>query len=454
MTAEDGAVEELAAFAAALEIGNLPVRVVEKARACLLYGASVGIAATPAPQPALAVRAGLQAGPSMATRFLDGAGCDEEEAAFANAVLFHARCQEDAHPAGHIGAVVLPAALATAEAVGASGADLIAGVVAGYEVGLRIGRDHAVDLSRRGFRTTSAYGVFAAAAAGARLRRLPAAAFANALALAASMASGLREFVEAGSEEFAYQAGVAARNGLLAARLAAAGATGSASALTGAAGFFAAFGGSGRFADRLTDGLGSVFEMEAVAFKPWPVCQFHRAIIAGLLDMRARLGGAQTELIEIRMHPSEADFWGVRFTGPFQRFPQAFMSAPFCAAVAWAHGEVGFAAMHVFDDDAVLDLIGRVRVVADESRPRYEPQLCVVLANGDEASWDATTSGRDFRLNWDAAVRFSKALCAEARVPGPLAAGLIEAAASIDTAVDARALTGAIRDAVRAATAR
>lgn len=228
MTAEDRAVEELAAFAAAMECQNLPLRIVEKARACLLYGASVGIAATPAPQPALAVRAGRQAGPSAATRFLDGAGCDEEEAAFANAVLFHARCQEDAHPAGHIGAVVLPAALATAEAVGASGADLIAGVVAGYKSGLRIGRDHAVDLSRRGFRTTPAYGVFAAAAAASRLRRLPAAALANALALAASMASGLREFVEAGSDEFAYQAGVAARNGMLAARLAAAGATGAA----------------------------------------------------------------------------------------------------------------------------------------------------------------------------------------------------------------------------------
>ena len=105
MTAEDRAVEELAAFAAAMECQNLPLRIVEKARACLLYGASVGIAATPAPQAALAVRAGRQAGPSAATRFLDGAGCDEEEAAFANAVLFHARCQEDAHPAGHIGAV-------------------------------------------------------------------------------------------------------------------------------------------------------------------------------------------------------------------------------------------------------------------------------------------------------------------------------------------------------------
>lgn len=454
MTAEVTAVEELATFAAALECQNLPPRIIEKARACLLYGASVGIAATPAPQPALAVRAGLQAGPSAATRFLDGASCDEEEAAFANAVLFHARCQEDAHPAGHIGAVVLPAALATAETVGASGADLIAGVVAGYEVGLRIGRDHAVNLSRRGFRTTSAYGLFAAAAAASRLRRLSAGGLGNALALAASMASGLREFVEAGSEEFAYQAGVAARNGLLAARLAAAGATGAASALTGAAGFFAAFGGSGRFADRLTDGLGSVFEMEAVAFKPWPVCQFHRASIAGLLSLRAQLRAAQAELIEIRMHPSEADFWGVRFTGPFQTFPQAFMSAPFCAALAWAHGEVGFAAMHVFDDDAVMKLIGRVHVIADEGRPRYEPHLRMVLANGDEVVWDGATHSTDFRLDWDAAVRFSNALCAEAGVPAALTARLIEAAESIDTTGDVEGLTGAIRKAVQAASTR
>ena len=441
----------LAAFAAGLRCPALPLPLVEKTRACLLYGAAVGIAAQIAPQPRLAMQAVAGCGSPVATRFLDGAVCGAEDAAFANAVLFHARCQEDAHPAGHVGAVVLPAALATAEAVGASGAELVAAVVAGYEVALRIGRDHAVELSRRGFRTTPAYGVFGAAAASARLLQLAPAAMTEALALSASMACGLREFVEAGSEEFAYQAGVAARNGMLAARLAAVGAKGSASALTGGAGFFAAFGGpGGAYAERLADELGSLFEMQAVAFKPWPVCQFHRAVIAGLLELRARSDSAAVAQISIRMHPAEADFWGVRFAGPFQRFPQAFMSAPFCAALAWTKGAVTFAGLHEFADPAVLDLVPRVQVTADVSCPRYAPRLRVMLADGAVAEWDAAAADADFRLDWAAALRLAAALCAEAGVPERAVAALASTAATIDLSADVRPLISAIRTALSA----
>ena len=75
------------------------------------------------------------------------------KAALGNAVLFHLRVQDDAHACGHFGAVVLPAALAVAEETGASGAALLAAVVAGYETALRIGRDHGDAISKRGFQS-------------------------------------------------------------------------------------------------------------------------------------------------------------------------------------------------------------------------------------------------------------------------------------------------------------
>jgi len=449
----DHSLAHLAAFAAELHCSDLPRSLLEKTRACLLYGATVGIAAQIAPQPRLALQAtGGGGSPAAATRFLDGAACAAEDAAFANAVLFHARCQDDSHPAGHFGNVVLPAAIATAEAVGASGAELVAAIVAGYEVALRIGRDHAVELSRRGFRTTPAYGVFGAAAATGRLLQLAPAGMAQALALAASMACGLREFVQAGSDEFAYQPGIAARNGMLAARLAAAGATGSASALTGSAGFFAAFGSPGRaYADRLLDGLGSVFEMQAVAFKPWPVCQFHRAVIAGLLELRAHSNDGVVAEMAIRMHPAEADFWGVRFTGPFHRFPQTFMSAPFCAALAWTKGAVTFAGLHEFADSVVLDLVPRVQVIADASCGRSAPKLSVIFADGSVAEWNSDGGNSDFRLDWAAALRLAAVLGAEAGVPKQATAALASSAATIDVSADVRPLISAICAAASAA---
>jgi 2-methylcitrate dehydratase PrpD len=112
----------------------------------------------------------------------------------------HARTQEDAHPAGHVRVVIVPAALAVAEQANASANDLLAAIVVGYEVALRIGRDHVADASTRGLRSTPLYGVFGAAAATARLLRLDAPTSMHALALAANAAGGLREFVNAGTD--------------------------------------------------------------------------------------------------------------------------------------------------------------------------------------------------------------------------------------------------------------
>ena len=172
------ALERLAHFAADIEYQTLPARIADKTRACLLYGLAVAVASVRVPLSSLALAANAQpagAGDG-ATRLIDGASVGAGDAAFANAMLFHARIQEDAHPAGHVGVVVLPALLAQAQSAHSSGRDLLAAIAAGYEIALRIGRDHATQLSERGFRTTSVYGPMGAAPACARLRRADAAA--------------------------------------------------------------------------------------------------------------------------------------------------------------------------------------------------------------------------------------------------------------------------------------
>ena len=73
-------------------------------------------------------------------------------AAFANAVLLSGRVQGDSHPCGHLGGVVIPATLASAERAGIAGKPMFSALVAAYEVALRTGRDHAaeVELDRVG----------------------------------------------------------------------------------------------------------------------------------------------------------------------------------------------------------------------------------------------------------------------------------------------------------------
>ena len=99
--------DDLARFAAAVDARTLPAGVVDKARACLLYGLAVGAAGVRGAQAQQAAQAVGDA-PGNATRFYDDARCGADAAAFANGTLFHVRVQDDAHPAGHVGVVVLP----------------------------------------------------------------------------------------------------------------------------------------------------------------------------------------------------------------------------------------------------------------------------------------------------------------------------------------------------------
>ena len=448
-TAPGHGLRALARFAASVDARTLPADVVEKARSCLLYAMAVGVASLRAPQPAQAARV-LDAD-GAATRFVDGARRDALAAALANGTLFHARVQDDAHPAGHVGVVVVPAALAVAETVAANGADLLAALVAGYETALRIGRDHTSHASARGLRSTPLYGVFGAAAAVGRLMRLDARAMRHALGLAANLAGGLREYSEAGSEDYAFQAGTAAANGILAARLAAAGATSADTALEGKAGFFRALGEADvDYAARLADGLGRDFAMLDVTYKPYPICQFHRGVVRGCIALRERAGAHGPDSIAIRMHPFEGDFFGVRFAGPFETFPQTFMSAPFCVALAWTRGDVTLAGLTDFAAPDVNALVPRVTIVSDASRARYAPRIEAHLAGGPMLEWEEVEGADAYRLNWNAAVRMTALLTREAGAASDAAQHLVAAVQTLDATL-LTDLIDAMRDACASA---
>lgn len=443
--------ETLAQYVATLDSKTLPEETQQTARACLLYGLAVGIATKRARPAKLAESASkMDDGGKATTRLIDGETTSRSNAVFANAVLLSGRVQGDSHPCGHIGGVVIPAALAAAEQTKASGAELLSAMISGYESALRIGRDHSADLSVRGFRTTPCYGVFGAAIAGGRIQRFDTKQMLNAIGLAANFAGGLREYVDPGTEESPFQAGFAARNGLYVTDLIACGLIAAPSALHGKAGFYAAFG-AGRkdYGRRIAEDIGTHFEFNTVTFKQYPACQFLRGIIRGLAILQQQSPNAIPSQIELRMNPYEANFIGVRFCGPFTTAAQTVMSAPFCAALAWHSGTASFDGLRDFDNIQVNELVRKTRVFADENRAKYEPLMRVICEDGHTLVWEEKGGDSGYRMNWNDAVKMTHQLCEEVAVPKPVANSLIDLVSNVISLPDVKPLVSAVCTATR-----
>lgn len=429
--------DALSAFASNLDIKQLTPEMLQTAKACLLYGLAVGVGtikARPAFLATAASHAEQDVNNGMATRLHDNTRTSVSNAAFANAVLLSGRVQGDSHLCGHLGGVIIPAALAATEEAGGTGSELLAALVAGYEVALRIGRDHASDLSRKGFRTTPCYGVFGAAVAIARARRLDSSRVRNTINMSVSFAAGLREHVDAGTEESPFQAGFAARNAVHIVDLIGLGVDAADSGLFGAAGFYQAFGNPARYdyGARLTKELGEQFEFTNLTIKQYPACQFVRGVIHGLAHLRTQAEGKQPELIVLRLNPYEANFIGMRFTGPFRSSAQTVMSAPFCAALAWQYGTATFRDLRIFDDLAVNALVQRVQVIADDTRAIYDPLVTVVLNDGRSIEWTEEADAKTDKMSWNAAVDMTFKLYDEVGVPKSIADDLIVCIDEID----------------------
>src|SRR5216683_7545027 len=144
------------------------------------------------------------------------------DAAFLGGTAAHGIELDDGFRQGsvHPGCVVVPTVLALGCDLRVAGAALIEALVAGYEAEIAIGRACHPDLRQRGFHPAAACGVFGAATAAGKLRRLTPAQLANTLGIAASSAAGLFAFVNGGADIKRLHAGHAAREGLQAALLA------------------------------------------------------------------------------------------------------------------------------------------------------------------------------------------------------------------------------------------
>lgn len=294
------------------------------------------------------------------------------EAALVNGSLAHALDFDDTHDLAvlHPGVAVIPAALAAAERVGASGQALLDAIVVGYDVHIRVALAARRAPGHTGWHYTSACGVFGAAAAAGRLLGLDAGGMAQAFGLALPQASGTLQSEHDGTWAKRLQPGLAAAGGTLAAQLAARGFRGAQEPLEGRFGFYRVYLREFDPAPVL-EALGRRFEIERTSLKPLPTCRFTHAPVAALQElMRAhRLQAADLETVEARV--TGAAFAEVCEPLPDKVRPEtpvhAQFSLPYALACVAHHGTVGLA--DLTEDgvrrEEVLALAERVQCVRD-----------------------------------------------------------------------------------------
>jgi 2-methylcitrate dehydratase PrpD len=372
-------------------------------------------------------------------------------AALANGVAGHAHDFDDTSFAmmGHPSVPLLAAALAAAEAEPAGGQAVAAGYVVGFEVAAALGTALGPGHYRHGWHATATVGTLGATATAARVVGLDVRETAQALAIAVSLASGVKE--NFGSMTKPYHAGHAARNGLHAVQLARLGFTASESAVDGTQGYLAVFGaGPGPAADEALAGLGRRWHLleTGVAVKPYPSCALTHAALDALLELRAAHGLGPDAIADVEVAVTAVTPDVLIYPRPSTPLERKF-SMPYCAAVALVDGRVGLDsfAEAAAQRPAVRDLMARVRMVVDPALPeRLETQawsrVRLRLADGRTLATPARgASGHPDRPLDAAALRAKFLACTAGVLPPETAEALAEQVEHLEDIPDIRALT-------------
>jgi 2-methylcitrate dehydratase PrpD len=387
-----GPTRQLANHLASLRFADLPPDVVQASKVFVLdlLGAMLGAMRAEEVRMASDVVRALGGHPECTMiGFRDRTSC--QQAAFMNGLSSHVLELDDTHRDSitHVGAPVIPAALAMAEREGLSGAAFLTAVVAGYEAALRIANAVQPSHWRRGFLSMGTCGTFGAATAASHCLGMGPDALANALGLAGIQAAGLNSSIYGeGDMGKRLCPSHAASAGVVSALLAQKGFTGSTNVVEQRKGFCAAFADDYDLS-RVTEGLGKTFEISRTSLKPYSCCRYNHAAIDGLLDLLDAGSISADAIASIRVRT-----YDIAVTNrPHRAHPttvfDAKMSLPFClAVVAYARkaGERDFTEAGL-EDPRLCGLAERVTVEADPEMSRVFPQqwpahIRVVLRDG------------------------------------------------------------------------
>jgi 2-methylcitrate dehydratase PrpD len=336
------------------------------------------------------------------------AGCDDEgpctaighartftaaSAAFINGTAAHGEDFDDTFEGGpvHAGAVIVPAVLAACERHKPDGASALLGIAVGTEVMCRLSTVVPKAVHKAGFHPTAIFGAMGAAAGVGAALGLNAKQIVDALGIAASMASGIIEYLAEGAWTKRLHPGWAAQSGIRAALLARGGFLGPRTVFEGVHGLFHGFAHTtqGDY-EALTGNFGTRWVTETLAFKPYPCGTMAHPYIDCARRLAAR-GVKPADVKELICEVAEGTVH--RLWEPLadkQRPPNGYaakFSTPFLLATGFVRGGVGLDAFTeaAVRDKHVLALSSKVRYVIDPENPypnNFTGHIRAVLNDG------------------------------------------------------------------------
>ena len=381
----------LADFVAGLRFEDIPPDVVESAKLHLLDALGVAAAGSTAEGIDLLVEPVVAWGGAPPALVL---GTDVRApapwAALANGAQIHAKEFEDVHETAFVrpaGSVVAAALAAAGSDPRATGKDLIAGIVGGYEFICRIGE--GID-GPIGFTRSGALGALAGAAAAARVLGFDAQRTRHAVGIAFAQAStSIQAQLDAAMVKKLHP-GFGAHAAMISVALAERGMTGNVNCLEGQYGYLALYEQNPYDRDMMISDLGSRWEALRTGFKLFPCAIYTHAPIAAALEV-SRGGLDPHRIARIRFTVAEfAAVAGAKSFAEVELNPplESMFSIPYLAAAALHRGRLGLDDLLVHNvlEDKVADLARRIEVVIDPDVPAdaFVPiQMRIELEDGE-----------------------------------------------------------------------
>lgn len=443
----------LAKFVTDLRYASIPGKAVETAKIAVRDCLGVALAGSREEDARIAAEIARQERAQEETSVIgQGFRTSALNAALANGTAAHALDFDHSFTImGQPTAPVAPATFALGEALGANGRQIIEAYVAGFEVTAKL--VHSLqDSAHDGWHAPSTLGSFGAAAACSKLLGLDAAKTQMALGITASMASGI--VANFGTMTKPLHVGLGARNGVLAAKLAAGGYTANVKAIEGGFGFYQVLHENTPIHEQAIEELGRSYALvtDGLRIKPYPCGGLTHQVIDSVLEFKGK-NGLTAEMID----RVDVDVVKHTFDRIVFRVPQTGIQGKFCmpylVARAIVDGKIG---LHIFTDSAVRDqnvlkLAERVQMNLDPNLKKSDAagrpcRVTVRLRNGQTFTREAqhAKGGPEYPMT-EAELRDKFTECAREAIDVRSAAQALDYIENLETLGDVRPLCDILR---------
>src|SRR3954466_4864753 len=379
---------QIAQFSAGFDLKSAPTPAIERTRVAFID--TIGVMLAGSQEGAAKIvrdMVQLEGAKSTATVVGSALRTSPQLAALANGVASHALDFDLSYLQGQLTAPLIPALLPLAESLNATQAEMVEAYIVGFEVASRLSRSNPNHNGGGAWHATGTIGTIAAAAASARMLKVPAAAIPDVIGIAVSMASGVN--ANYGSMTKPLHAGHAARDGIVAAMLGSRGFTSNATAIEGRGGFADTFARGLEWNPQPFSDLGRTYDLAERGFrlKRYPCGGVVHTAIDAALIIRDNPGPDTAQIFAI--HAGIAKYAADRAKPEYPADPEAAkFNLHYVVGYSLAHGVPKLASFEAAarNDARVKALTQMVTVAIDpefaDARENYPTRLKVTLKDG------------------------------------------------------------------------